>query len=106
MIINSLLDSDAYKYSIQNVVFKKFPDVKTEFTFKNRTTSTKLKYSEYANDIQKEIDHLCTLRFKEPELQYLYNKGYYGEGYIEFLRNFKLNPTISKYIMQAKTRLA
>lgn len=105
MIINSLLDSDAYKFSMQNVVFKKFPDVDVEFAFKNRTKSTKLGYSEYAHDIQKEIDHLCTLRFKEPELLHIYNKGYYGKGYIELLRNFKFNPEYIKIYDAGKDTL-
>lgn len=90
MIINSMIDQDLYKLSMQQVVFHKFPDVNVEFEFKLRNYPPGT-LTPYINRIQKEIDHLCTLRFKCNELKYLRQSPFISDGYTEFLRNFQLH---------------
>lgn len=91
MIINSLLDTDAYKFFMQYVVFKKFPDVEVEYTFKNRTKGETLLYDTYNERLDEQIKGLCKLRFKRKELEFLKNLGWFSKGYLEFLKTFRLD---------------
>lgn len=90
VIIRSLLDTDLYKFTMQQVVFHRFPDVNVEFAFKlrNYDKSTLVPYEE---EINKEIDHLCKLKFKPSELNYMKLWPFIGDNYVELLRCFQLN---------------
>lgn len=90
-IIASLLDTDFYKFTMQQVVFKKFPDVEVEYTFKNRTEGIKLSFDQYAGEIAKEINELSELSFSNADLDYLRSLGFFSRGYLEYLKNFKFN---------------
>lgn len=98
MYINSLLDTDFYEFLMQQVFVNKFSDVTGKLKYKCRNKHTL--YCQYAEALEDEIDHLCTLRFTEDEIEYLANiktkSGTYifrkdGDSYLEFLRNFKFN---------------
>ena len=90
MIISSLLDTDFYKLTMQQCVFHRFTDVKVEYEFKCRNLDSDVLLP-YKEDIEQEINDLCTLRFREDELTYLTQFPFFTEGYIEFLRIFNLN---------------
>lgn len=90
-IINSLLDTDLYKFTMQQVVFKKFPDVEVGYSFKNRTKGIDLKYDEIIDDFNEELKHLLSLSFTNDELKYLKSLGFFSRGYLEYLKNFKFN---------------
>lgn len=89
MIINSLLDTDIYKLSMQQASLHQFPDTEVEYAFKCRNKAVWT--NEILSDIQKEIDHLCSLRFDELELKYLASIPWFKKSYIDFLRLFQLN---------------
>lgn len=95
MIINSLLDEDLYKFSMQKIYFRKYNDVWAKYEFRCRTENiffTPLMIEE----ITKEIDCLCELTFTEEEIKYLMSLPWLNAiGYKELLRLFKLN---RKYI--------
>lgn len=93
MIISSLLETDLYKYTMQYVVFKKFPDVEVKFKFKNRTSGIKLSYDLYAEKIKKEIYSLSCLEFKPNEIDFLTNLEFFSKGYLEYLEDFRFNPS-------------
>lgn len=88
-IIQSLLDNDLYKFTMQQVVLHRFPEVDVEYKFKCRTGGVDL--TRYIDDINKEIDHLCSLRFKLEELEYLKNLPFIKKDFIDFLRLLQLN---------------
>jgi len=89
MIIESLLDLDTYKFSMQQAVLHQFPSVNARFKFKCRNEDVKFTYSQYEK-IMHEVLDLCTLRFNEDELAYLSRIYFLKPDYIEFLRNFRL----------------
>ena len=89
MIINSLLDSDLYKFSMQQCVLHQFPNVDVEYKFKCRNNKTFTK--EQIERIKIEIQDVSKLKFKEDELRYLLELPYIKKDYVQFLRNFKLN---------------
>ncbi|MFN7096676.1 MAG: nicotinate phosphoribosyltransferase [Gammaproteobacteria bacterium] len=90
MIINSLLDTDFYKFTMMQVVLHQFPGAMVEYRFKCRTENVDLR--PYADEIRKEIQHLCQLRLTRDELSYLAGISFFKVDFIEFLRIFQLNP--------------
>ena len=88
MIINSLLENDLYSFTQQQAILHQFPDVEVEYKFKCRNDVDLLPY---LDEIEDEIDHLCTLTFSQEELRYLSSIPFFKPSYIEFLREFKLN---------------
>ncbi len=90
MIIQSLLDTDFYKFTMMQVVLHQFPSAMVEYRFKCRTEGVDLR--PYANEIRKEIDELCKLRLNREELDYLSQISFFKVDFIEFLRIFQLNP--------------
>jgi nicotinate phosphoribosyltransferase len=90
-IINSLLENDAYKFNMGNVIFLKFNDKTTRWRFKCRNEGVEFT-PEMIEEISEQIDHLCTLRFTNDELDYLRkNFPWLSTGYINFLKYFKLD---------------
>ena len=94
MIINSLLDTDFYKFTMQHAVFYLYTDVNVRYKFKWRNwhkMKLNIDTNEFVDRINKEVDNLCTLNFTQDELDYLRNIPFFKEGYIEYLRLFQLN---------------
>lgn len=89
MIINSLLDQDMYKYSMMQCVFHHFPTAWVKYKFKCRNEGIDL--FPFKDQIEAEIDHLCSLNFTEDELNFLGRSKVFDYGFIHFLRGFKLN---------------
>lgn len=93
-IIVSLLDTDLYKFSMQQAVMHQFPNASdVEFHFKCRDANINM--VQYIDEINRQIDHLCTLRFTEDELNYLAGLRYIKQDYVDFLTLFHLQ---RKYI--------
>jgi nicotinate phosphoribosyltransferase len=87
-IINSLLDTDLYKFTMMQAVFCEFPGIETEFNFKCRNGEPFT--PEQAEEISKQIDYLCSLKFKEEELKYLGSLRFMKPHFIEYLSLFQL----------------
>ena len=85
-IITSLLETDAYKFSMGNVIFKNFNNFTTNWTFKCRNTDV-IFTDEMVQEIKDQFDYYCTLRFTDEELNWLKtNMSWISEGYINFLK--------------------
>ncbi len=93
MIITSLLDTDLYKFTMMQVVLHQFPGAQVEYKFKCRNPGVAL--APFVNEIRQEIRSLCSLSFKESELQYLRSLRFIKSDFVDFLGLFKLN---EKYI--------
>ena len=88
MIIQSLLDTDIYKFSMMQVVLHQFPGAEVEYRFKCRTPGVDLRPLQAA--LEQELDALCTLRLNDGELAFLNSLRYISEDFVEFLRLFHL----------------
>src|SRR5699024_8083876 len=88
MIINSLLDTDIYKYSMMQAVLHQFPSAEVEYRFKCRSEGVDLR--PVRRDLEQEMEHLCTLTLAPEELDYLSSLRYIKPDFIEFLRLFHL----------------
>jgi nicotinate phosphoribosyltransferase len=93
MIIESLLDTDLYKFTMMQVVLHHFPGAQVEYRFKCRTPDVDL--VPYVDEIRDEVRKLCTLRFDESELKYLGNLRFIKSDFVDFLGLFQMN---EKYI--------
>lgn len=84
-IITSLLDTDLYKFNMNQVIFHKHTDLVGEYHFKCRTPNIFFT-KEMVTEINDQIDYLCSLRFKNEELNYLRSIRFIKPDYVEFLR--------------------
>lgn len=84
-IIQSLLDTDFYKFNMNQVIFHKHTDAMGEYIFKCRNPHIVFS-DEMVKEINEQIDHLCTLRFHQNELNYLKSIRFIKNDYVEFLR--------------------
>ena len=94
-IINSMLDNDFYKFSMMQAIFHRFPDVNVEYEFKLRNYEG-VSFVHLIDEVDKEVRHLCTLRFNAHELDYLRKFSWLSENFIEYLRMFQLNDSYIK----------
>lgn len=84
-IICSLLDTDLYKFNMHQVIFHKHTDLNGEYYFKCRNNNVVFT-REMAEEINSQVDHLCSLHFTKKELDYLRSIRFIKNDYVEFLR--------------------
>jgi nicotinate phosphoribosyltransferase len=89
MIIESLLDTDLYKFTMMQVVLHHFPEAQVEYRFKCRNHGIDL--TPYIGEIEAEIRNLCRLRFAPDELDYLRSWRFFKSDYVDLLALFQLN---------------
>ena len=98
MIIESLLDTDLYKFSMMQVVLHHYPAAQVEYRFKCRNPGIDL--APHIEEIRAELEALCTLRFTEDELDYVRRMRFIKSDFVDFLGLFQLN---AKYVTIAPT---
>ncbi len=87
-IINSLLETDAYKFSMGQAIYHQFSDYKTTWDFKCRNKDVHFT-PEMVDEIRNQIRMYCDLRFKEDERDYLNSIKWIKGSYVDFLRLWK-----------------
>lgn len=88
-IINSLLDQDQYTFTVMQLAMHQFNSTNVEFSFKCRN---KANWTEsLVEDLRKELDEFCKLKFNEKELDFLGSLSFIKESFIDFLRLFQPN---------------
>lgn len=84
-IITHLTDCDLYKFTMNQVMFHKHTNLNGVYLFKCRNKDVEFT-EEMVNEINEQIDHLCTLSFTDEELDYLGSLRFIKSDYVEFLR--------------------
>ena len=85
-IVTSLLETDAYKFNMGNVIFKQFNNYTTIWTFKCRNKNIAFS-DEMIQEIKEQVEYYCSLRFTDEELTWLKNAcPWLSEGYINYLK--------------------
>ena len=84
-IVQSLLDTDLYKFNMDQVIFHKHTDLCGEYYFRCRNQGVVFT-REMFEEINCQIDHLCSLSFRPEELDYLRSIRFIKNDYVEFLR--------------------
>ncbi|NBB93604.1 MAG: nicotinate phosphoribosyltransferase [Gammaproteobacteria bacterium] len=88
MIVESLLDTDIYKFSMMQAVLHQFPGAHVEYQFNCRSEGVDLR--PLRHDLERELEHLCSLKLDPEELNFLSSLRYMKPDFIEFLRLFHL----------------
>lgn len=96
-IVESLLDTDFYKFTMGQFIFLKHPEVMVKFALKNRTIAVKLPSFIDIDELKRQLDHVRDLSFTNTEIHYLrgtneYQERMFCEKYLEFLKNLELPP--------------
>ena len=84
-IVVSLLDTDLYKFNMGQVFFHKHTNLNGVYMFKCRNQDVVFT-QEMVDEINAQIDHLCTLKFTDEELDYIGSLRFIKSDYVEFLR--------------------
>ncbi|EOX9847864.1 nicotinate phosphoribosyltransferase [Acinetobacter baumannii] len=90
-IIHSLLDTDLYKFTMLQVVLHKFPQTHSVYQFRCRNLEdTVYPLVDILDDLNEQLDHLCNLKYKEDELQYLRKLRFIKSDFVDYLELFQL----------------
>lgn len=84
-IINSLLETDLYKFSMGQAIYHQFPSYMTTWTFKCRNKDVHFT-EEMVEEVKAQLKAYCNLKFTEEELAYLSGIKWLKSSYINFLR--------------------
>ena len=104
-IIVSLLDTDLYKFNMQQIFFHKHTNLNGVYIFKCRNKDVVFT-PEMVEEINAQIDHLCTLTFTDEELDYLGSLRFIKPDYVEFLRLWRpLRRYVSCYLVHEEMRI-
>lgn len=90
-IINSILDDDTYKFTMQNAILDLFPDAVAKYRFINRG---KQRFNvDFKNALIDQIDSLYNLSLTDDEYDWLKEKmPYLKSWYFDYLRNYRYDP--------------
>lgn len=93
-VVENLTMTDTYKYGMGQLYFHRHGNAKARWDFKLRTKDVNISYLHDA--INRELDHLCTLRYQQWELDGIHKvMPWIASDYIEHLEDFQLK---RKYI--------
>ncbi|MEW5971125.1 nicotinate phosphoribosyltransferase [Acinetobacter pittii] len=105
-IIHSLLDTDLYKFTMLQVVLHKFPQTHSVYHFRCRNLEdTVYPLVDILDDLNEQLDHLCNLKYKEDELQYLRKLRFIKSDFVDYLELFQLKRRFIQASIDAEGRL-
>ncbi|WEH91764.1 nicotinate phosphoribosyltransferase [Acinetobacter soli] len=105
-IIHSLLDTDLYKFTMLQVVLHQFPQTHSVYQFRCRNLDqTVYPLTDILDDLNEQLDHLCALKFKDDELQYLRSFRFIKSDFVDYLELFQLKRRFIRASIDAKGRL-
>jgi nicotinate phosphoribosyltransferase len=87
-VIQSLLDTDLYKFTMWQTMLHRHPRTQAEYTFVCRNAPA-YPLAELIDELNDELDNLCSLRFRTAELDYLRSLRFIRSDFADFLRIFQ-----------------
>lgn len=88
-VVQSLLDTDLYKFTMWQPMLHRHPQTRAVYRFVLRN-EPQYPLAELAGEVNAQLDHLCSLRFRRDELDYLAGLRFIKSDFIDFLRLFQL----------------
>ncbi|MDO4879633.1 MAG: nicotinate phosphoribosyltransferase [Neisseria sp.] len=90
-IIHSLLDTDLYKFTMLQVVLHQFPQAHGVYEFRCRNNEDAVyPLAEIREELEAELDALCTIKLKQDELDYLRGLRFIKSDFVDYLELFQL----------------
>lgn len=88
-VIQSLLDTDLYKYTMQQSMVRRYSGATAKMAFRSRSNQPiHLSLAE----LRRELEHLGSLRLTDDELNWLAGLPYISGQFIDYLKDFRLDP--------------
>ncbi|NUZ04370.1 nicotinate phosphoribosyltransferase [Piscinibacter koreensis] len=87
-VITSLLDTDLYKFTMWQTMLHRHPQTQAEYTFVCRNQPA-YPLAELVSEVDRELDHLCSLRYRPDELAYIGSLRFIRSDFVDFLRIFQ-----------------
>lgn len=104
MIINSILDTDLYKFTIQQFILQQYPSAVVEYIFNNRDKT--MSFNQKAFDaLKEEIENLTKLCATSDELEYLKNRNIFSDEYLDYLESYRFNTSQLNVSLDANNQL-
>lgn len=87
-VIQSLLDTDLYKFTMWQPMLHRQPQTQAVYRFICRN-APHYPLAELLQEVDAQLDHLCTLCFRRDELDYLAGLRFIKPDFVDFLRIFR-----------------
>jgi nicotinate phosphoribosyltransferase len=87
-VIQSLLDTDLYKFTMWQTLLHRHPQTQATYRFVCRNQPA-YPLAELKADVERELDALCGLSFQPDELAFLSGLRYMKSDFVDFLRVFR-----------------
>lgn len=87
-VITSLLDEDLYKETMRQAMLHNMSQNQAVYAFTCRN-KPEFPLAELAKEVNDQLDWLCTLRYTEPELNFVGGLRFIKSDYVDFLRLFQ-----------------
>jgi len=97
-MINSLLDDDFYKFTMQQAVLELYPEAEAAYRFINRGPQRFT--MEFADELQQQVEKLHDLGLTTEEDAYLETIRFLKPAYRRFLRSYRYDPSEVKIGMK------
>ncbi|OAM32923.1 nicotinate phosphoribosyltransferase [Eikenella sp. NML03-A-027] len=105
-IIQSLLDTDLYKFTMLQVVLHQFPQAHGVYEFRCRNLEECVyPLVDIRSELGAELDALCTLRFTLEELNYLRSLRFIKSDFVDYLELFQLKRRFIQISVDEQNRL-
>lgn len=88
-VLQTLLDTDAYKLHMQQAVFHHYYDVQVAAEFRCRGDDL---LGMYADAIREQVEAMQSLRLQDDEFQWLSGLPFFQQDYLDWLRDFRYDP--------------
>ncbi|WP_288381708.1 nicotinate phosphoribosyltransferase [uncultured Massilia sp.] len=87
-VVRSLLETDLYKFTMWQALMHTHPGANGEYDFRCRNEPA-YPLAELKDDVERELDHLCSLMFSEEEVEYLRGLRFIKSDFADFLTLFR-----------------
>ena len=87
-VVRSLLETDLYKFTMWQALLHSHPDAIGEYEFQCRNQPA-YPLAELKMEVERELDHLCSLMFQDHEVAYLRGLRFIKSDFADFLTLFR-----------------
>jgi nicotinate phosphoribosyltransferase len=87
-IVRSLLETDLYKFTMWQALLHRHPSAQAEYAFACRNQPA-YPLAELKHDVERELDHLCSLSFTADEVAYMRGLRFIKGDFADFLTVFR-----------------
>jgi len=98
-IIDSLIDTDLYKLTMQQFALELYPNLQVTYKFYNRSSNTFFHdkngnafNASFVKDLKKQINFMSQINLSEKEYEYLKQIPFFKPWYLEYLKNYRFDP--------------